>query len=52
MTKYEALKLARDALEDIKDDCSGCEFEWLTDYPLQAKALAVVEHVLAQPEVE
>jgi len=50
MTEREALKLALEALEDIKDDCSGCEFEWSNDYPLQAKAKLVLEEALAKRE--
>jgi len=51
-TQTEALKLALEALEDIKGDCSGCEFEWSNDYPLQAKAHAAIKEALAQPEQE
>lgn len=46
--KTEALKMALEALLDLKDDCSGCEFEWSNDYPLQAKALQAIDKVLAQ----
>jgi len=52
MTNQEALKLALEALEDIKDDCSGCEFEWSNDYPLQAKAKLALEKALAKQEHE
>lgn len=47
MTQTEALKLALEALEDIKGDCSGCEFEWSNDYPLQAKAHTAIKEALA-----
>lgn len=49
-TQTEAMKLALEALEDIKDDCSGCEFEWSNDYPLQAKAKLALEEALAKQE--
>ena len=40
------LEQVLEALEDIKNDCSGCEFEWSNDYPLQAKAHAVIKEAL------
>ena len=46
----QVLEMALEALEDIKDDCSGCEFEWSNDYPLQAKAHAAIKEALTQPE--
>jgi len=46
----EAMRRALEALEDIKDDCSGCEFEWSNDYPLQAKAKLALEEALAKQE--
>ena len=54
MTNEErkVIELALEALEDIKDDCSGCEFEWSNDYPLQAKAHTAIKEALAQPEQE
>ena len=54
MTNEErkVIELALEALEDIKDDCSGCEFEWSNDYPLQAKAHTAIKEVLARGEQE
>jgi len=46
----EAMKQALEALEDIKDDCSGCEFEWSNDYPLQAKAFKAIRQAIAEAE--
>ena len=48
----KVIELALEALEDIKDDCSGCEFEWSNDYPLQAKAHTAIKKVLARGEQE
>ena len=48
----QVLEMALEALEDIKDDCFGCEFEWSNDYPLQAKAHAAIKEALTQPEQE
>ena len=42
----EVMKLALEAFLDLKDDCSGCEYEWNNDYPLQAKALKALEEAL------
>jgi len=44
------MRQALEALQDIKDDCSGCEFEWSNDYPLQAKAKLALEEALAKQE--
>ena len=46
----EVLKQALEALENIKEDCSGCEFEWLNDYPLQAKAAEALHQAIAELE--
>ena len=46
----EAIKQMVDALQDLKDDCSGCEFEWQNDYPLQCVALEAGLKAIAEAE--
>lgn len=48
----EAMKQMVAALEDIKDDCSGDEFEWQNDYPLQCAALEAGRQAIALRDVD
>lgn len=46
----EAMRAMVAALEDIKGDCSGDEFEWANDYPVQCAALEEGRKALAEAE--
>ncbi len=46
----EAIRQMVAALEDIKDDCAGDEFEWINDYPVQCAALEAGRKALVEAE--